>query len=159
MDPLGTGWDERQLEWFTSWVKKGTWNKGTALPEGFTFEDFQAHDSEPVNFGLLPMSGFQIEKVGNAAPSRKDRRSGTPSQDGTDSMQMVAKSLKAIRTLHCLDHEGKDHEVGGLVDSQGEPVGTKVNLDVVRGLPDWQILEITDHIELVRVQQEKSAKN
>ena len=169
MDPQGGGkYTDEQLEWFTSWTLKnkvdpedGTVLRGEPLDEGFSFEDYQAHDSNPVLFGLYPMSGGQLEVVGNKAPSRRDRRQGqVQGRDGTDSMGMVAKCLKAVRPVKCMDAQGNEHEVGGLVNEDGEQVGDTMNKkDLVRCLPDWQILEITDHIELVRVQQEKREKN
>ena len=166
MDSDGRGWTEDTLEWFTSWTKKnevnpedGTPLRGEPLDKGFSFEEFQAHDSNPVKFGLYPMSGFQLERVGNKGPSRKQRHQGQDmSKDGTDSMDMVSKALKVARPVKCKDADGTEHEVGGLVDAMDQQVGLKVNLDTVRGLPDWQILEITDHIELVRIQQEKQEK-
>lgn len=165
MDPTGHGWDESQLEWFMSWTMKGTWNPGNPLPEGFTFEEFEDHDSEPVLFGLLPLSGYQLENVGNSGLNRQQRRQaarqGTMAPgggDGTDGLQMVSKTLKAVQPVQCKDKDGQGHEVGGLLDATGEQVGNKVNLDIVRGLPDWQILEITDHIELIRAQQERKEK-
>ena len=169
MDPTGAGnFTDDQLEWFISWTKKnetdpedGTVLRGDPLPDGFTFEEFQEHDSNPVLFGLYPMSGAQLENVGNKVPNRRERRQGQgQTRDGTDSMGMVAKALKAVRPVKCKDRDGNEHEVGGLVDQHGEQVGDSMNKkDLVRRLPDWQILEITDHIELVRVQQEKQGKN
>jgi len=169
MDPAGGGkYTDDQLEWFTSWTLKngtnpedGTVLRGNPLDEGFSFEEFKAHDSNPVLFGLYPLSGQQLESLGNKAPSRRERRQGGPQgSDGTDSMGMVAKTLKAVRPVKCTDAEGTEHEVGGLVDNNGNQVGDSMNMrDLVRCLPDWQLLEITDHIELVRVQQEKREKN
>lgn len=168
MDQNGAAWTEDQLSWFTSWTsknkvdpEKGTVLRGDPLPEGFTFEEYQAHDSDCVMFGLYPMSGYQLELLGNTGPSRKQRRQGQHDahNEGTDSMKMVAKSLKIVKTVPCKDGEGKEHEVGGLLDNNDEQVGRKVDKNTILGLPGWQILEITDHIELVKVQQEKSAKN
>ena len=129
MDPTGTkGWTESQLEWFTSWTLKnpedleddGTVKRGDPLDEGFSFEDFQAHDSNPLMFGMYPMPGGQLEAMGNSAPSRKQRRQGQgASSDGTDSMKMVSKALKMVRPVKCKDKDGQEHEVGGLVMTTG----------------------------------------
>ena len=126
-------WSDEELKWFSVWIKSGTYNRCEEADEG----------AEKIEFGIGPLSGAEVEKVGNKSGGSQNMADLMKGDVGTMSIEYVASVVKRIK--------GVNHPDGNPVE--------KVNVTVVRGLPDWMIIEVTDHLEVVKKKEEDEEKN
>lgn len=109
--------------------------------------DPQDADAEEIKFSIRPMSGYEIENAGNKTGLTKGRGRGDGQEvrtDGTSSLTHIAKVVVKIEPA----------PIGG----DGQPK-EKVTLDVIRGLPAWILMRITEHLDITKKDQTDQEKN
>ena len=102
---------------------------------------------EEIRFFIRPMSGYEIENAANKTglTKGKGRGDGKPIKtDGTSSLTHIAKSVVKIEPSP--------------IGTDGQPKD-KVTLDVIRGLPGWILMRITEHLDLTKKDQVEKEKN
>lgn len=142
MDPMMDPRPE-DLEEFSIFIHSGSSRE--AEPE--------EEDAEEIKIYTRALSGYELEKVGNkeGLGNRAQRRANGPGQpkadisnDGTVSLETLAKVVVRMDPMPELPD-------GTIVE--------KITLDIIRGLPDWAIMRITEHIKWVRRKSEEREKN
>jgi len=131
---------DNELDWLTLRVLPG-WRKAEPNEDG-TFSD----ESEEIKFGISVSAGFEIERLANKGLNRAERRKGVKvesNSDGTLSFEHLAKIIKRVE---------------GIENEDGTPV-EKVDVNVIRGLSDWMILAISEHIQVVKDNKDDEEKN
>lgn len=126
-------WADEELKWFSVYIKSGTYNRCEETDEG----------AEKIEFGIGPLSGAEVEKVGNKVGGSQKMEDIMKGDVGSMSIEYVAAVVKKIK---------------GVTHPDGNPV-EKVSIAVVRGLPDWMIIEVTEHLEVVKKEEEAEEKN
>jgi len=165
LDGMGKVRDEDLTE-FSVWIEKDTAKEAEApkdpdeaadeLPEEALPEEREEARAkaeayretvEEIRLFIRPMSGYELERAGNKTGIVKGKGRGDGKEkrtDGTASLDHIAKILVRIEPAP--------------VNEAGQPQ-ERVTLDVVRGLPAWLIMRLTQHMDLVKQGQAEKEKN